>query len=145
MNEDAMSTEERMAYRYGDCEPKHQLRNLIRTALATEWDGVHTEDYLDDVIAIIRTALLSEPAVDAAMAVVEYRSQEATAAQDWKEERDDWKEAVTAAWDSVMGEEVTGDDFATAVDALADDAVEQHRNGQTIPLRDVMKDLAQQP
>lgn len=70
----------------------------------------------DRIIAIVREALLSEPAVDAAMAVIEYRRlppvtsldwedwKEVCAAQEWEEERDDWHEAFSAAWDSVMGE-----------------------------------------
>lgn len=63
------------------------------------------EEWVDDIIDIIRTALLSEPAVTAAMAVIEYRSSEPWAAQDWKEQIDDWHETVTAAFDAAMGGE----------------------------------------
>lgn len=78
------------------------LRYRINEAVFNAQSG-NINDATESILAIIREALLSEPAVDAAMQVIEYRSQEETAAQDWKEERDDWKEAVSAAWDSVMG------------------------------------------
>lgn len=76
------------------------------------YDGPHPGDIAyeqrsaetaDRILTIIRTALLSEPAVDAAMAVVEYRNRGPFSAQEWKEEIEDWHEAFSAAWDSVMG------------------------------------------
>lgn len=80
-------------------------RQQIGTIVHAARDVLFIDEATDHIIDIVREALLSEPAVTAAMTVIEYRSQEPLAAQDWKKERDDWKEAVTAALDAAFGDQ----------------------------------------
>ena len=76
---------------------REQVADMLSDISKASERVLHLEENVDIILTIIRTALLSEPAVDAAayqMDVTFGESYSLSAARD----------VISAAWDSVMGE-----------------------------------------
>lgn len=83
---------------------RHRIAETVHVAR----HGVAIDDATDQIIAIVREALLSEAATNAAIDVISYRSIEPYAATSEKEVTEDWHETLSAALTAAFGADDDG-------------------------------------